>query len=138
MLTFNFKSPWQQASLKHFETKWSYSLKKKKKKRHMSEHHRSIWWKGSTIIDIHPPSYTKQIMFCINFFKKNGVVLYPDENELFDILSYIAIKWLLITLNVAYSISVPVCIHWDRFIIISPSDLRTIMTFFSFTWFVSK
>lgn len=26
------------------------------------------------------------------FKKKNGVVLYPDENELFDILSYIAIK----------------------------------------------
>lgn len=72
--------------------------------------------------------YTSPILYQTNyvlyqFFKKNGVVLYPDENELFDTLSYIAINWLLITLNVAYSKSVPVCIHWDRFIIISPSDL---------------
>lgn len=135
MLTFNFKSPWQQASLKHFETKWSYSLKKKKahvrtSPKYLMKRINHYW-------------YTSPILYQTNyvlyqFFKKNGVVLYPDENELFDILSYIAIKWLLITLNVAYSISVPVCIHWDRFIIISPSDLCTIMTFFSFTWFVSK
>lgn len=137
MLTFNFKSPWQQASLKHFETKWSYSLKKKKKKAHVRTSPKYLMKR------INHYWYTSPILYQTNyvlyqFFKKNGVVLYPDENELFDILSYIAIKWLLITLNVAYSISVPVCIHWDRFIIISPSDLRTIMTFFSFTWFVSK
>lgn len=136
MLTFNFKSPWQQASLKHFETKWSYSLKKKKG---TCPNIIEVFDEKDQPLLIYIPHLIPNKLCSVSILKKkNGVVLYPDENELFDILSYIAIKWLLITLNVAYSISVPVCIHWDRFIIISPSDLRTIMTFFSFTWFVSK
>lgn len=56
----------------------------------------------------HPPFVTKKkkkIMFGIK--KKKELVVYSDENKLFDTLLYTSINFLLITLNV-YSNSVPI------------------------------
>lgn len=70
MLTFNFKSPWQQASLKHFETKWSYSLKKKKKKAHVR-------------------TSSKYLMKRINHYWYTSPILYQTNYVLYQFLK----KW---------------------------------------------